>query len=144
MADESGWKRAGGTPGGAVHFFTGLAMMAAGAYMLLQSITVSNGFSLGHPIYSSSFFGMQASVPGGAMLFPFCAGIVLIFRRGKSLLGWALAIGSIAAIVAGVIASLHFGMRPMSLFELASILCLGFGGLGVFLRSLAPFDQPRS
>ena len=72
----------------------------------------------------------------GMVLIPFIFGIGLIFYNVRNYLGWALAVGSIIAMVAGVIASIQLTMTRMSVFELLVILVLLFGGLGLFLRSL--------
>lgn len=124
---------AGGTPGGIGSFFAGLAMMGAGVYLLLSSIMVTQSFNLGYSLYA---FGPQAHLTSGMVLIPFCIGVGMIFFDKSNIAGWALATISLGALVFGVIASIHFAMRPMSLFDLASILVLCFGGLGIFLRSL--------
>ncbi|QWL03176.1 hypothetical protein JV206_02705, partial [Shewanella indica] len=55
---------------------------------------------------------------------------------GKNILGRLLAIGSISAMIFGVISTIHFNLRSMSSFELLVILVLLAGGIGLFLRSL--------
>lgn len=127
---------AGGTQGGAGEFLLGLLMMCGGFYMLLNSIVISSGFGFGARLYSFSAWGGSYGVTTGMILIPFMIGIGLIFYQGKSLLGWCLSIGSIAALIMGVIASLRFSFRSMSAFDLIVILILAIGGLGLFLRSL--------
>jgi hypothetical protein len=127
---------AGGTQGGAGEFLLGLLMMCGGFYMLLNSIVISSGFGFGARLYSVSAWGGSYGVTTGMILIPFMIGIGLIFYQGKSLLGWCLSIGSIAALIMGVIASLRFSFRGMSAFDLIVILILAIGGLGLFLRSL--------
>lgn len=126
---------AGGTPGGTPQFLIGVCMMGLGLYLLLQSIMVTQNFSLGYTLYA--FPGSQAHITSGMVLIPLCAGIAFIFQNARSLLGWSLFVGSLAALVFGVLASIHFVMRPMSLFDLLSMLFLVFGGLGLFLRALS-------
>lgn len=67
---------------------------------------------------------------------PFMLGVGMIFFNAKNILGWVLAYGAITALVFGVIASLNFTLRPMSAFDLLTILVLAIGSLGLFLRSL--------
>lgn len=125
---------AGGTPGGLSEFFTGLIMMCIGGYLLLDNIIVSNGFAM-----SRSLFGWSIGtygVPAGSLLLPLCFGVVLIFRKANSSLGWILSLGSLAALVASVLMSTHISLRPMSLWMLLTMLVLLFGGLGLFLKSL--------
>ena len=113
---------AGGTEGGVGQFLVGVAMLVGGMYLLLDSIAVSSSFG----------------VTGGMLLIPFVFGVGLVFYNGRSLLGWLLALGSIVALVFGVLASVSFSLRGMSAFELLAILVLAVGGLGLVLRSLRP------
>jgi hypothetical protein len=68
---------------------------------------------------------------------PLIFGIGILFYRPSSLVGWALAIGSLSAMVLGVIVNTHLALRSMSLFELLGIFVLCAGGLGLFLRAIA-------
>lgn len=123
---------AGGTPGGLGRFFLGLGMMLAGGYLFLSSIRVYHAFGLG-----SSLFGFgPVRLTTGMTLVPLCCGIVMIFFNARTVLGWLLFFGSLLAICVGVIASIHFSLAGMSLFDLLVILTLLFGGLGLFLSSL--------
>ncbi|MBO2579543.1 hypothetical protein SIL79_03900 [Shewanella indica] len=47
-----------------------------------------------------------------------------------------MAIGSITAMIFGVISTIHFSLRSMSSFDLLVILVLLTGGIGLLLRSL--------
>lgn len=129
-------KGAGGTSGGIGQFFMGLAMMCGGFYMLLNAISVNSYFGMHNNVFGFSMFGNSMGVTGGMIMIPMILGIVMIFYNGKSWLGWLLAVGSLAAMIFGVIASIHFQLRSMSAFELIVIVVLAFGGLGLFLRSL--------
>ncbi|MCS6824035.1 MAG: hypothetical protein NZ529_07035 [Cytophagaceae bacterium] len=126
------FNNAGGTSGGGGKFFLGLVMIMGGGYLLLNSIQVTNGFHFGYPLYT---FGAY-SLTSGMVLIPFMIGVGLIFFNYKNILGWLLAGGSLVALIFGVISSIHFSMRHMSLFELLVILVLLVGGIGLFLASL--------
>lgn len=128
---------AGGTEGGIGQFFIGLVMMIAGFYLLLNSISVTSHFGFGYSLYRVGGFNINS----GTVMFPFIFGIGIIFYNSKNPIGWLLAIGSIVALVFGVIASIRFNFRGMSAFDLISILVLAIGGLGLFLRSLKSFDK---
>lgn len=128
---------AGGTDGGIGSFVIGFAMFCAGAYMLLNGIIVRPVFGFGSAMYSVGRF----PVTTGMILIPFIFGIGLIFYSGRNLIGWALAIGSVVAMVFGVIANTQFQFARMSAFELLTILILTVGGLGLFLRSLKSLKQ---
>lgn len=104
--------------------------------MLLNAIVVRSSFGMGMRLYSLSAFGGSFSVTSGMVMVPFIFGVGLVFYNSKNWLGWILALGSISALVFGVISSIHFSMRPMSSFDLIVILILAVGGLGLFLKSL--------
>lgn len=132
---------AGGSSGGIGHFFLGLVMMCGGFYMLLNAITVSSSFA-----FSSRLFGLGSSfgVTGGMIMIPFIFGIGIIFFNSRNIIGWLLTIGSLTALIFGVISSVQFNLRTMSSFELIVILVLAVGGLGLFLRSLKVIDAKYS
>lgn len=136
-------KGAGGTQGGIGQFFIGLAMMCAGFYLLFNAIQVSSSFGLGYGLYRMNAFGQGFSITTGMVMLPFILGIVMVFFDGKTKLGWLLTLGSLVALIVGVISSIQFHFRAMSAFDLIVILVLAFGGLGLFLRSLkaAPTEQ---
>ena len=129
-------KGAGGTSGGLGGFFVGLMMMCGGFYLLLKAITVSSGFGLGMPLFGFSAFGGSYGLTSGMVMIPFMFGIGMVFFNAKNLFGWLLAIGALAALLFGVIASIHFSFAAMSAFDLIVMLVLAIGGLGLFLRSL--------
>jgi len=127
---------AGGSSGGIGSFFIGLLMMCGGFYMLLNAITVSSNFGLGSRFYSVSAYGSNIGITGGMVLIPFIFGVGLIFYNSKNILGWLLSLGSLTALIFGVISTVRFSLRTMSSFDLIVILVLAVGGLGLFLRSL--------
>jgi uncharacterized protein len=132
---ESQHRGAGGTPGGSLAFLMGLIMASAGGYMLLDNIIVSNGWGFGAPLYRFSYGGGW-NVTGGALLIPFMFGIGWIFYNARSMWGWVLAGGALAAIIFGVIINLSITIRTMSLLNMIIILVLMVGGIGLFLSSL--------
>jgi hypothetical protein len=125
-------KGAGGTSGGIGQFFLGLFMMCGGFYLLLNGIVVSSSFGLATRLFGIGGVG----ITGGIVLIPLIIGVAMIFYNARSALGWLLALGSLAAMIFGVISSLSLNLRTMTAFELICILVLAFGGLGLFLRSL--------
>jgi len=123
---------AGGSDGGEFNFLIGLVMMVAGGYLLLSNIVIRPVFGLGTRAFG---FG-GVTVTTGMLLIPFMFGIAMIFYNGRSKIGWGLAIGSIIALIAGVISNLTLQFASLSAFDLLVILVLLFGGIGLFLRSL--------
>lgn len=126
---------AGGTDGGSGYFFLGLVMMVAGGYLLLQGIIIRPSFGFGMSVFSIGGF----PVTTGMVLIPFMLGVGMIFYNGRNYIGWALAVGAVIAMIAGVIANITIQLSAMSAFELLVILILLVGGIGLFLRSLKAF-----
>ncbi|PVZ65724.1 hypothetical protein [Pelagibaculum spongiae] len=132
---------AGGTSGGIGQFFLGLVMLCGGGYMLLNAINVTSSFGLGSRLYGFGAFGSQFGVTSGMVMIPFIFGIAFLFYDSRKFIGWLLTLGSLTALIFGVIASIKFSFRSMTGFELITILLLSFGGLGLFLRSLKTIDE---
>ena len=128
---------AGGTEGGLGRFFLGLAMMIGGGYLFFDSIRVASNFHWGFGLYR--FGGFQFTT--GMVLIPAILGIGLIFYNGKNILGWVVFLGSLLALIFGVIRSIRFHLAPMSAFNLIIILVLLFGGVGLFLSSLRTLSK---
>lgn len=128
-------KGSGGTSGGVGEFLVGIIMMCGGFYMLLNAITVTSMFALSSRLYGFSAFGSQFGVTGGIIMIPFMFGVGFLFFNSKNIIGWLLTVGSITALIFGVISSIRFTMKTMSAFELIVILVLAIGGLGLVLRS---------
>ena len=116
---------AGGTSGGVGAFLTGVVMVAAGGYLLLNQVQVTTSY------WS---FGGQGSF--GLSLLPLLIGIAFLFFDGKSILGWILTVAGAAIILAGVLMHMDIYFRQTSLFNTIVMLVLLFGGLGLVARSL--------
>lgn len=123
---------AGGTDGGTFNFFIGMAMMIAGGYLLLSNIVIRPVFGFRTAAFNIGGF----NVTTGMILIPFIFGVGMIFYNGSSKIGWFLAVGSVIALVAGVISNLTLQFAALNVFDLLVILILLFGGIGLFLRSL--------
>ena len=121
---------AGGSAGGLAPFFLGVAMSIAGGYLLLNALRVLHGFGGG--LFAIGGF----NVTGGMILIPFIIGVGIIFYDATRWYGWALAGGSLLALVIGAIASVRFSFEGMTAFDLIVILVLLFGGIGLVLRSV--------
>ena len=120
-------RNVGGTPGGLLPFLVGFVMAIAGAYLLVQRVTVSSG--------GWSFYGYNAF---GLSLVPFMAGVGVLGYSSKNLLGWLLVLGGLTIVFAGILMNLHIYFAPTSLFDTLMMLALLAGGLGVMARSLRP------
>ena len=117
-------------------FFLGFSMLIIGGYLFLNAIHVSYGFSMGHHLFSVG----QVRLTGGMVLVPFIFGIGMVFYNSKNPTGWCLTVASLGMLAFGVITSIDMRLKPMSAFELITILVLMIGGLGLFLRSLKDYN----
>jgi hypothetical protein len=125
VSDSGRIKGAGGTSGGIGQFFLGCGMAIAGGYLLLNQITVRTGFW--------QLWGYNAA---GLTFFPFLIGVGLLFANGGSKLGWLLTVGSLVALIAGVLANLDVYFAQTSLWNTLIIFVLFAGGIGLVVRSL--------
>ena len=112
--------------------------------MLLNAITVTSSFGFSSRLYGFSALGGSFGITGGMIMIPFMFGVGFLFFNSKNLVGWLLTIGSITALIFGVISSVKFNLKTMTAFELIVILVLSVGGLGLFLRSLKAIDSKYS
>ncbi len=123
---------AGGTDGGTGSFLLGLIMICGGGYLLLNGIIVRPNFGFGARV-----FGIGGiPITSGMIMIPFMFGVGMIFYNSRNYIGWGLAIGSIIALIFGVIANMTLQLAAMSALDLIIILVLLVGGIGLFLRSL--------
>lgn len=129
---------AGGTEGGTGTFILGTIMMIAGAYLLLRGIIVRPSFGFGTVAFAVGGY----PVTTGMILIPLLLGVGGLFYDSRKLWGWIIAIGSVIAIIAGVIANLNIRLITMSLFDFLIILVLLAGGIGLLLRSLSRTSWP--
>lgn len=109
--------------------------------MLLQSIIVRSNFGWGTSLYHFGGGTGSFGITSGMVFIPFIIGIGIVFYNARNAMGWLLTLGSVTALVFGVISNLNVSMKTMSAFELMVILVLTVGGLGVFLRSLQDFSS---
>jgi uncharacterized protein len=129
---------AGGTKGGAGTFFVGVLLLAAGGWLFLKSVYVTQGwYGLGHPLFGWG-------VPSGSLLIPLLLGVVLIFRDGGSIFGWLLFLAALLALILSILMSLSFAIPGISLLDLLLMVGMAAAGLGLILRSLRPSsNEPR-
>lgn len=123
----SEFRGAGGTEGGLGMFFIGAAMAIAGAYLILNQVTVTHG---GWVLYGYNAFGLA--------LLPLILGIGLLFFSGRSVLGWVLTFVGVVILFAGIIGNLSMYWRSTSLFQTLAMFVLLVGGIGLVARALKP------
>jgi len=124
MADQS-YRDVGGTSGGLGDFLLGFVMACIGAYLLTNQVSVVGSY---WSFYGGSTFGLT--------LLPMLFGIFLLFRSGRSPVGWILTVAGAVFILAGVIANMHIYFQPTSLFNTIVMLVLLVGGLGLIARGV--------
>jgi hypothetical protein len=120
-------KGAGGTEGGIVQFFLGVAMAAGGGYLLTNQVQVTSGFW--------AYFGPHTF---GLSLLPLLVGVAFLFFDGRSFAGWLLVVAGSAIILLGILMNLRIYFETTSLFNTLVMLVLLAGGLGLIARSLRP------
>ena len=118
---------AGGTHGGVATFFVGVALAAAGAFLLTQRVVVTTS---GWRLWGYSGFGLS--------LIPLMLGIGMLFYDGRSLVGKLLAFVGVVLIFAGVIMNLDVYFQSTSLFAFGMMIVMLAGGVGLILRSVRP------
>ena len=118
---------AGGTHGGVATFFVGVALAAAGAFLLTQRVVVTTS---GWRLWGYSGFGLS--------LIPLMLGIGMLFYDGRSLVGKLLAFVGVVIIFAGVIMNLDVYFQSTSLFAFGMMIVMLAGGVGLILRSVRP------
>ncbi|MCU0444172.1 MAG: hypothetical protein MUE85_04585 [Microscillaceae bacterium] len=126
---------AGGTDGGTTRFFLGFIMLVIGGYLFLRSVHVD--FGLGYHLYNYGGVGITT----GYILIPMLFGIGMVFFNYRNLIGWFLTLGSLAALVFGIIVNTRFRLERMDAFQLIVILVLMVGGLGLFLSSFRSYSD---
>jgi len=112
-------------------FLLGLLMFAAGIYILLKSIHVTNTFSM-----SYRFSYGSVGVPAGILFLGFVLGVGMMFFNSKNIIAWLITIGSVAFLIIGVIMNLNVSLASMDAFSFLSILVLVGGGAGLLLGSM--------
>lgn len=115
-------------------FFLGFIMFVSGLYLILSSIRVDIG-NMFHSRFALFNVG-QMGVTSGSIMILFMLGIGLLFYNARNPLGWLVTVGSLAALIVGVIANTHFSLQYMTAFDLIVILVLLCGGLGLLLSSM--------
>jgi hypothetical protein len=122
----------GGTPGGLGEVLGGLAMIAAGVYLVFSHVVVHTSFwhFLGTP--GQSF---------GLTLLPLLVGVGALFFNGSSVLGWILLVGGVLLILTGILMNLDIYFRPTSLWNTILMFGLIAGGVGLFAKGLRPHQR---
>jgi hypothetical protein len=115
----------GGTPGGLSSFLLGVVMICIGGYLLTNQVIIAGSYWNYHGVNS---FGIT--------LIPILFGIGLLFRNGRSVIGWLLTIAGALFILAGVLANMHLYFQPTTLFHTMIMLILLVGGLGLIARAI--------
>jgi predicted membrane channel-forming protein YqfA (hemolysin III family) len=125
MAEGSGKRGAGGTPGGLLEFFVGAGLIALGGFLLLNQVSVTTNPWL---IWGYNGFGIA--------FIPLLIGIAWLFFNGRAIGAWLLTSVGFLIIIVGIITSLDIYFRPTSLLNTLIMLGLLAAGLGLVARSL--------
>ena len=116
-----------------LQFLIGLAMLVAGGYWFLTTVTVTTGF------YGLTFGNTRIS--GGLVVVPFIAGIIWLFLNFDSIGAKILTGAGLLIILASVIMSTTFVFQRRTLYEYLIMLILIFGGGALCGQVL--FSKPK-
>jgi hypothetical protein len=128
---------AGGTQGGIGEFILGVVMLIGGGYLFLDSVRVDAGMHWGMALFNVGGVG----VTGGMVLIPFMLGVGMVFYSAKNPLGWLVMLGSVVALVFGLVSRVRLQFEQMTLFSLMTILVLTVGGAGLLLRGTREHEE---
>src|SRR5450631_1709623 len=86
---------AGGTPGGIGTFLIGFVLACAGAFLIMEQVTVTSSWG------GFNFYGFHGGF--GLVMLPFLTGLVGLAMDAKSKLAWLLMIGGGTIIGASIL-----------------------------------------
>lgn len=96
-------------------FFMGFIMFIGGLYLMLNAIRVDIGtmFRGRYSLFNVGGFG----VTSGSIMLVFMLGVGMLFFNARNPLAWVVTVGSLTALIFGVIANTHFSLQYMSAFD---------------------------
>ena len=118
-------RNVGGTSGGIGSFFLGVGLLALGLYLIATNTYVTTSFW--------SFYGYSAF---GPILLGLMTGIAFLFFNAKSIIGWLLSVGSVAALLLNIILNLRVTFQSTTLLSTVFMFGSLAAGLGLIGRSL--------
>ncbi len=132
MSDFHTPRGAGGTPGGIGEFALGVALAAAGLWLLMSRVTVTSG-----PFFGG-WFGNGLGEEGALALalVPFVVGVAGLFQRASAKWAWACVGLALGMMALNVVLSLHLIFLPTSLPTFLGMVTLVAVGLGLIVRAL--------
>ena len=128
-------KGSGGTDGGVLMFFCGLALSLGGLYLLFDSVYVSTGAGIFSQLMGrNSGHGMGSTTSMGVLFLPFVIAVVGLFYDVNSKWAWILLFVGVGILGIEFLSHIRFVMR-MKLTHLLMMLFAFAAGLGLMLRS---------
>lgn len=133
---------AGGTDGGFAQFVLGFILFIAGIYLFLSELQVYMPFFGGRGAGGGLFNVGGYNITTGYVFIPMLIGIGIMFYDAAKNIGWFLFIGSLIALIFGVIANTTVNFSNLSAFDLIVIFFLIAGGLGLILSAMRTSKIP--
>lgn len=110
-------------------FFVGLIVLFGGIFLVFKNTMTYSGFG-----YGNIFGGWQP--PAGLIIIPLLIGVIVLIATDKTVLGWLLIAIGILIILLGVLMSLKFSWRGVSLFDTIMMFGLVAVGAGLMLKGV--------
>lgn len=118
-----------------LEFFGGLLLLAAGLYLIFNSLTISS--SWGYGVFRLGSF----NVPNGAIFIPLFIGIIMLFLMERKVFGWIVCAVGVVIVLTAVIMSTRVTFRPTSGYVYVIMFGMALSGGALVVRQL--FKKPR-
>ena len=126
--------------GNFLQFIIGGCLFGAGGFLLSNQVMVSSGIGLyrqGGWSGGIQAFTFNLMTPGmGLLMIPLGLGVCLLFAETRKRLANLMIWASLAALLVGVLNSVHISFRPTTLWQLGTYIVMIAAGGGLMFRGL--------
>lgn len=131
----------GGTEGGTGHFLTGLglALLALGLYLFLDSVRVTSGdFGL----LSRGMRGFGTTTSMGLIFVPFFLGVTVLFVNSEKPWAWWLTLLGLLLIIVEIVSRIQFSFS-IKTSHLLLIIILSASGAGFIAKAYLEDNETK-
>ena len=124
--------------GNFLQFIIGGCLFGAGGFLLSNQVMVSSGIGLYRQGgWSGGIQAFNLMTPGmGLLMIPLGLGVCLLFAETRTRLANLMIWASLAALLVGVLNSVHISFRPTTLWQLGTYIVMIAAGGGLMFRGL--------